>query len=340
MTRRRLVIVAALAAAVFLVFVLSRSVKHETLGYDEKTADYKIEDAPDGGKTVRSTSGRFTAWIPEYPYRTNQTLDSPYGKIDLHAFSHDGMRISCTVSWIDRSVTDTRTLDQVFDETASRTATTLDGKVLERHETNLGGHRGIDLLLSTSRPKIGTSRVRAFVVGTRFYTLSVFMLPGADVDPEIDRFLDSLVVTDADGGLLRSPGAPPPPKADLGDVVVFFTQTDRGGTKRTLLVHKSGVVELLTGDRSGPVVRRMPPGRANLAKLEALFGGDAWRTLPEKNGAEAMYVIESHGHAVTRNDPLDTNERAFMDAMGALGELWIYAERAPRPGETFADAGH
>ena len=46
-----------------------------------------------------------------------------------------------------------------------------------------------------------------------------------------------------------------------------------------------------------------------------------------------MYTIESKGQVVKRSDPIDSSETAFMDAMGALGELWIYAERAPRPGE-------
>lgn len=297
------------------------------------TTDRDIREAPDGGYIVDSRPGRFSAWLPGWPYRTDQKLESPYGPVELHAFSHDGMRVSCTASFIDRAARDERTHAQVFAEAGDNVAKISGGSVLQRREIMLGRHQGEEILANATQPRLGTNRLRVFIVGARLYSLSVFMLPGAELDPEVDRCLDSLAV-ETDAGIERVAAAQPAPKADLSDVVLFFTQESPPGTKRTLLVHRDGVVELLQGDRDGHVVRRLPKGRADLEKLERIFGTSAWAALPSARGTKEMYTIESHGHAVKRSDPLDRSETALMDAMGYLGELWIYAERADRPGST------
>jgi hypothetical protein len=297
------------------------------------TPDREIREDPGGGYIVDSGPGRFSSWLPGWPYRTDQRLESPHGPVDLHAFSHDGMRVSCTVSFIDRAARDERTHEQVFAEAGDNVAKIGGGSVLQRREVMLGRHQGQEILTNAMQPKIGTNRARIFIVGARLYTLSVFTVPGAEVDPEVDRCLDSLAV-ETDGGTERLIPAPPAPTADLSDVIVFFTQDSPPGTKRTLLVHRDGVVELVQGSRDGPVVRRLPKGRADLAKLERVFAGSAWAALPEARGMREMYTIESHGHSVKRSDPINTSETVFLDALSYLGELWIYTERADRPSLT------
>jgi hypothetical protein len=302
-------------------------------GGEEPPADMEARESPDGGYNVESHPGRFSTWLPGYPYPTDRTITTSFGPAQLHALSHDGMRVSCSVIYMDRPATDDRPPTEVFADVGSGVARMVGGSVLRRRERALGPYPGLEILVNATQPRLGTHRVRVYLVGSRVYILSVFMLPGAELDPEVDRCFDSLAI-EADGKSVGAGAAPPAPKAELSDVLVVFTQESPPGTKRTLLVHRDGVVELLRGDRHGHVVRRLPKGRADLAKLERIFGASAWAELPEASGgARTMYLIESHGHVVKRADPLDINETAFMDAMGVLGELWIYAERADRPGE-------
>jgi hypothetical protein len=218
-------------------------------------------------------------------------------------------------------------------------ATTVDGKVLAQRDTSLGAHAGRELQLSAARPRIGSYRVRVYAVGPRLYTMTVFMMPGAELDPEIDRFFESLVVTEDDAAVLRVAPPPPPVRPDMRDVYVTMTQEAPPGTFRTLLVHEDGTCELVVG-RDGAVTRRTAKGTAKLASLMRIFEGAAWRALPElpANGPSSMYAITRGEHTVRRSDPLGSVEPAFVDALGALGELWIYAERADRPASADAAA--
>jgi len=334
---RRTTWLVVLGVAALVVFILNFGVKHTINGVDanDQTAkDYAIVDAPDGGRDIDSTSGHMKVWLPGYPDRTDRTVESPYGPVPFHAFSHDGQRISCTASWAERGPSDTRTDAQVFEENARVVATTVDGKVLVTRDTSLGPYAGKELQLSASKPRVGSYRVRAYVVGTRIYSLTVFMMPGAEVDPEVDRFFESFAVN-ADGGVMHAAPAPPPVRPDLRDVYVSMTQESPPGTFRTLLVHEDGVVELVTG-KDGPVARRTGKGVADLKALRRLFDGAAWRALPAEpdGGASSMYAIASGDRTVHRSDPLAKVEPVFVDAIGALGPLWIYAEEAERPGAT------
>jgi hypothetical protein len=336
MSRRTTWLVVLGVAALLIVLTLKYGVKHTIDGVDvndQTEKDYVITDAPGGGRDVDSKSGRMKFWLPGYPYRTDQNIDSPHGAVAFHAFSNDGQRISCTASWTERGPADTRTDAEVFEETGSVLATTVDGKVLVTRETSLGRHPGKELQLSAARPRVGSYRVRIYVLGTRIYSLTVFLMPGAEVDPEVDRFFESLAVTE-NGGLLRVPPSPPEVRPDLKDVYVSMAQESPPGTFRTLLVHEDGVVELVTG-RDGPVARRTGKSVADLRALRRLFDGAAWRALPaepEGGGGAAMYAIASGGRTVHRSDPLAKVEPVFVDAIGALGPLWIYAEEAERPG--------
>jgi hypothetical protein len=340
MSPRKLTWIAGVGAALIAIVLIVRygvttthaGADHEASSATGAKADYTIEDAPDGGRTVDSTSGRLKAWLPGYPYPTNQNVDSPYGSVAFHAFSDDGPRISCTVSWSDRGPTDVRTDAQLFEETGRMIATTVDGKVLAQRDTSLGSYVGKDLQLSAAKPRVGSYRVRVYVVGPRLYTMTVFMMPGAELDADIDRFFESLTVTSDDAAVLHVAPPPPPVRPDTTDVYVSMTQESPPGTFRTLLVHEDGTCDLVVG-RDGPVARRTAKGIAKLASLKRIFDGPAWRALPESpaNGASSMYAIASGGRTIHRSDPLTTVEPAFVDALGALGELWIYAERADRP---------
>ncbi len=339
MSRRTLTWIAAVGAvligvALVLKFGVTTTRSGESASAtDGAKGDYAIEDANDGGRDVRSTSGRFKAWFPNHPYQRDENGTSPYGSIAFHAFSDDGPRISCTASWSERGLTDTRTDAQVFEETGRALATAVDGNVLAQRDTSLGAHTGKGLQLSSVKPRVGSYRVRAYVVGRRLYTMTVFMMPGAELDPEIDSFFESLVVTDDDAAVLRVAPAPPAVRPDMRDVYVTMTQEAPLGTYRTLLVHEDSTCELVVG-RDGTIARRTAKGVAKLAALKRVFDGAAWRALAENPAGGApssTYAITSGGRTVRRSDPLTSVERAFIDALGALGELWTYAERAERP---------
>jgi hypothetical protein len=51
----------------------------------------------------------------------------------------------------------------------------------------------------------------------------------------------------------------------------------------------------------------------------------------KSTGTLESYAIASGGRTVHRSDPLASVEPAFVQAIGTLRELWIYAEEADRP---------
>lgn len=289
-----------------------------------------------GGYRVTSKPGRFEAWLPGFPSRANRTLSTPYGAVDLHAFSHDGDAISCTASWFERGPLDTRSPRELFDETAKVVTQTYGGSVLAKKDAPLGANAGEEILVSTSTPKVGSVRMRTYLVDRRVYSMTLFMLPGGEVEAAGDRFFDSLVVTDGAGHIAKRAPAPPPTKASLSDVYVSMTQRAPKREARTLLVHEDGTVDLVLGTGAGdPVARRTAKGVADVPKLKKRFESPEWVALSDPPGADpsrATYTIARGNHVIHRSDPLDTSERAFIDAISDLGPLWIHAERAARPG--------
>jgi hypothetical protein len=144
-------------------------------------------------KEFTSEEGRFSILQPRTPTQTTETIDTPVGEIDEHAFTVIHGNITYLVSYSDypRNVL-TSDPQAVLDAFRNSAITSVEGKLLSERPISIDGYLGRELEIKIADdPDTAMVRLRIYLVGNRLYYVYTLAPEERASSPNVGKFLDS-----------------------------------------------------------------------------------------------------------------------------------------------------
>lgn len=144
--------------------------------------------------------GDFSVLMPGKPVKTDQEMQTAFGKLVNHMFLLQSGEAVYMVSYGDfpEPVSDPAVIKRMLDSARDNAIQATSGRLKEEKEIKLGGHTGRELLVVLPA---GLTRARAYWVGKRLYQVVVLMPEGKGAAGEkareetMAKFLDSFALT-------------------------------------------------------------------------------------------------------------------------------------------------
>jgi outer membrane lipoprotein-sorting protein len=163
---------------------------------DTTDIDKILNPGPPLWTEFKSDEGRFSILMPQKPTSQASTMETPQGRIEQHLFFASHSPFVCMVAYIDLSkeLQVGNNADGFFDGVRDQFIKEVGGKLESEVKVMLDGHPGREVKANTFR---GEFRMRMFLVGDRFYHMSIIkMEKGPESDEEtFKKFFTSFKLT-------------------------------------------------------------------------------------------------------------------------------------------------
>ncbi len=148
---------------------------------------------PVAPQLFEAPEGRFRIGMPNKPQKFPLTFETPWGPVNGSnwiAKSTDG-KLSFTAAYADwpQSALDAHSTDWFLDSGRDGMIKTLQGTLTREVRIEKDGYPGREAIGNI--PSLGLIWGRIFMVGSRYYQVSVIMPPEMANSPEVHRYLDS-----------------------------------------------------------------------------------------------------------------------------------------------------
>ncbi len=146
----------------------------------------------DPWETTTSAEGSFSASMPGRPTKTTQTVQTAFGKIDVHmnVVERNMGQIAFIVSYSDFPLVGDK--NGALNGGVQGAVKSVNGTIETQHDIEIAGYPGRHVTFNGSvagQPLIGHTRV--LFVKKRLYQLLVLGLPNEIQQPDVQRFLES-----------------------------------------------------------------------------------------------------------------------------------------------------
>ena len=145
-----------------------------------------------GWKGLVSKKGEFTILMHGSPHKEVFTTFTPDGQIDKYKFVLVKESVTYTVRFVDypEIVVEKSTKDSLLDEAQKRAVSNLQGKLMAGKSISLNGYPGREVEIEFAGGET-IYQCRMYLVGARFYQVSVEMPKEKASQKSVEKFLNS-----------------------------------------------------------------------------------------------------------------------------------------------------